>query len=344
MKKITCTACGSVDLLKEGDYFVCQYCGVKYKEEDVKKMLVEGTVKIDSSDKLSNLYQLARRAKDTNNIENAAKYYEMIQLEDPSSWEATFYSTYYKSMGCKIIEIESAADSFKNSLYVVLELIRENVKEKEKQVEACTEVTNHTIYIASMFYYNAKNFYDEIDFESKHRYVQDWINRAFSSFEILYHLGYSLEIIFSEREDLSFLSVEALKKAIELHTPVIILLNNKETSLTYIEKATNKIKEFDHSYEPQQTNNNTGGCYIATSVYGSYNCSSVWTLRRYRDICLKKTWYGKTFIYFYYFISPKLVKIFGNIKLIKEPAKIILDKIVKKLQDSGIKSTFYIDF
>jgi len=34
--------------------------------------------------------------------------------------------------------------------------------------------------------------------------------------------------------------------------------------------------------------NSSAGCYIATAVYGSYNCPEVWTLRRYRDIKLKK--------------------------------------------------------
>ena len=26
-----------------------------------------------------------------------------------------------------------------------------------------------------------------------------------------------------------------------------------------------------------------GGCYVATAVYGSYDCPQVWTLRRVRD-------------------------------------------------------------
>ena len=26
-----------------------------------------------------------------------------------------------------------------------------------------------------------------------------------------------------------------------------------------------------------------GGCYVATAVYGSYDCPQVWTLRRYRE-------------------------------------------------------------
>ena len=32
------------------------------------------------------------------------------------------------------------------------------------------------------------------------------------------------------------------------------------------------------------------GCYVATSVYGSYDCPEVWTLRRFRDEVLADTW------------------------------------------------------
>ena len=70
---------------------------------------VKGTVKVDTSDELKNLYEIARRAKDAENSDNAAKYYDMILIKDPGSWEANYYVVYFKSMGCKIAEIWSAA-------------------------------------------------------------------------------------------------------------------------------------------------------------------------------------------------------------------------------------------
>ena len=53
-------------------------------------------------------------------------------------------------------------------------------------------------------------------------------------------------------------------------------------------------------------------CYVATAVYGSYDCPEVWILRRYRDYTLAETWYGRAFIHTYYAISPTLVKWFGH--------------------------------
>lgn len=85
------------------------------------------------------------------------------------------------------------------------------------------------------------------------------------------------------------------------------------------------------------------GCYIATCIYGSYDCPQVWTLRRFRDYTLDKTWYGRLFIKFYYVISPTLVKWFGETKWFNYFGKKYLDNKVKKLNNSGIKNTNYQD-
>jgi hypothetical protein len=87
----------------------------------------------------------------------------------------------------------------------------------------------------------------------------------------------------------------------------------------------------------------SSGCYIATCVYGSYDCPQVWILRRYRDEKLGSSWFGKIFIKIYYAISPTLVKIFGKTRWFKKIWKKYLDKKVQKLKDSGYESTPYMD-
>ena len=85
------------------------------------------------------------------------------------------------------------------------------------------------------------------------------------------------------------------------------------------------------------------GCYIATCVYGSYDCPQVWTLRRYRDTTMAKTWYGRAFIRTYYAISPKLVEWLGPKKWFKDICGWLLDRIITKLQSKGLESTPYND-
>ena len=86
-----------------------------------------------------------------------------------------------------------------------------------------------------------------------------------------------------------------------------------------------------------------GGCYVATCVYGSYDCPEVWTLRRFRDNSLSSSWFGKQFVQMYYTVSPKIVGIFGNKKWFNLICKSVLDKLVKKLQNNGVDNSPYSD-
>lgn len=85
------------------------------------------------------------------------------------------------------------------------------------------------------------------------------------------------------------------------------------------------------------------GCYVATAVYGSYDCPEVWTLRRYRDNTLNKTWYGRAFVKCYYAISPTLVRWFGQSSWFRRMWKAPLDRIVMNLQTKGVQDTPYDD-
>lgn len=89
--------------------------------------------------------------------------------------------------------------------------------------------------------------------------------------------------------------------------------------------------------------NEKQGCYIATCVYGSYDCPQVWTLRRYRDFVLANTCCGKIFIKLYYAISPQIVKTFGKNIFFKAFWRSWLDKKVAHLNDVGISNNPYDD-
>jgi len=85
------------------------------------------------------------------------------------------------------------------------------------------------------------------------------------------------------------------------------------------------------------------GCYVATCVYGSYDCKEVWSLRRYRDNYLDSFLLGRLFIKLYYKVSPKLVELFGDKEWFRKPIKKILDRKVKKLKNKGYEDTPYSD-
>jgi len=76
----------------------------------------------------------------------------------------------------------------------------------------------------------------------------------------------------------------------------------------------------------------SGGCYVATCVYGSYDSPQVLTLRSFRDQRLAKTMPGRAFIKAYYSVSPHLVRKFGSSRSFHRICKAILDPFVRHLE------------
>lgn len=77
------------------------------------------------------------------------------------------------------------------------------------------------------------------------------------------------------------------------------------------------------------TSPSSGGCYIATMVYGDYDHPQVLVLRDFRDNVLRKSMLGRAFIKFYYRYSPTWVEYLKNCKKINGFIRIMLDKFIK---------------
>ena len=94
MKRIVCEMCGGNDLIKQDGLFVCQNCGTKYSVEEARKLMAEGTVRIDNSESISNNLINARKAKDIGDWSTAARFYNLVKQDRPDSYEADFYSAF----------------------------------------------------------------------------------------------------------------------------------------------------------------------------------------------------------------------------------------------------------
>lgn len=117
-----------------------------------------------------------------------------------------------------------------------------------------------------------------------------------------------------------------------------VALYNKNTDFEIAQMIKAKFPNAEQGTAPAKS-----GCYVATAVYGSYDCPEVWTLRRFRDNTLAKSFLGCLFIYLYYAISPTLVEWFGETDWFKNMWRGKLDKMVKNLQSKGVESTPYQD-
>lgn len=344
-----CPNCGaSIQLDNERSEGFCSYCGSKVKVEEAQKLMIQGTVKVDTSDELANLYQIARRAKDADNSENAHKYYDMILVKDPNSWEATFYVTYYQAMQCKIAEISNAALSVSNSFSGILDLIKNNIQNYEEQRTVLEEIYLRCEVLANMLYGASKDFFEEYSEGSEH------IERGIYSAGILELLSVEICSHFGDAHD--EIRAEAISSAVNIHAKTLLDVKGEvtEEDLDLYKEDYEIVKRFHPDYslpimklsyssDNSDSENSNSGCYIATSIYGSYDCPQVWTLRRFRDDTLDSTWFGRCFIKTYYTISPTLVRWFGKSSIFKGIFTPILDKMVESLRNKGVSDEPYND-
>ena len=108
------------------------------------------------------------------------------------------------------------------------------------------------------------------------------------------------------------------------------------------------VKRFHPDYslpimKLSSSNNTESGCYVATAIYGSYDCPEVWVLRRFRDNTLDNYLIGRWFIQTYYAISPTLVRWFGNTSVFKIALTPILNRFVTLLKTRGTSDKPYND-
>ncbi len=121
------------------------------------------------------------------------------------------------------------------------------------------------------------------------------------------------------------------------------LLNELAMLIASSNKSTQSNNDSPEKAKQTAEQKGSGGCYIATATYGTYDCPQVWTLRRFRDSILNRTWYGRTFIRGYYAVSPKFVKYFGDVVWLKKRVRDVLDRFVFVLNKHGIPDTPYSD-
>ena len=85
-------------------------------------------------------------------------------------------------------------------------------------------------------------------------------------------------------------------------------------------------------------------CFMATYIFGSYDCPELWILRRFRD---KKLYIDRSlfpYIELYYKISPKLINLFNKSITMQAIYKSFLIRFIQILKSRNYDDTPYSDF
>ena len=259
MKQLTCEMCGSTDLIKQDGLYVCQSCGVKYSVEEAKKMMIEGTVKIDNSEKLNNLYTLARQAKESNDDENAVKYYDLIKQEDPSSWEASFYNVYFRATQTRIMYIQSAANSINNCLEIVFNLIKNSAESNVEKKAHVLEVASRVENICKLLEKSAKSTFVDLfnnafgqfsgSGDRVTEYTIEYGERALASADAMITCGNYIERDYRSDNELMKKACVLWKSAVNIWKNCYAIYDNHAVSYAKMKNSTvAKIKKYDNKY------------------------------------------------------------------------------------------------
>lgn len=370
MQAMVCELCGSNDIVKKDGLYICQHCGTKYSIEEAKKLI--GTIKIDKSEETKNFLLLARRALDNKDYEVAAKYYDSILQQNPDSWEAAFYNVYCRAMDTNILNIAPSVKSVSNCLNSVFVLIK-NLDNIADSKAAIIEISARISYICAAFESVARNHFktsanDTSNADLKLKYTEEYHSRSIAVANLHLIFGDYIKKYYSNELDMMKIAVVSWKSGVQYYVNDSAFYDNFIEDRKMVDNRYGAmIREFEPDYVmpapnydgfPEmhitimkdrekksgiKTDDSSGGCYVATAVYGSYDCPEVWTLRRFRDYTLAKTWYGRSFIKAYYAISPTLVKWFGKKTWFKLICRKNLDKMVDRLHMEGIENTPYRD-
>lgn len=108
------------------------------------------------------------------------------------------------------------------------------------------------------------------------------------------------------------------------------------------QEQTRRIQELSKTHETPVAPR-SAGCFIATAVYGGYECPEVWVLRRWRDHRLNASLLGRNFVRFYYSVSPGMVRKYGGNRWFARLIRPVLNRLVLWLMRSGYSSRPYED-
>lgn len=361
-----CTQCGAnieVDDTREGG--ICKFCGTAFITEKAinnystyitnnyttNNNFSGATVTMVSAD-IDGLFEKAKKELLLQNWKNANVYLDEIKKADANAIQ--IISNLFKETNVlqvvKKLWIQSPESA------QTKEALDEIVSYDSQNIEVWLFLIETSIFTEDIISYGNKAIALAPDI--KKEYYKNKVYTLYIEKDFDPHIAFSMQRLVDEIPASAIMNNKVLNDLLYNKCREFIITNKQiigsysDMLNRFAEKLQDNQRVFiqDMLYSKKRNNGklvvkgSDGSCYVATCVYGSYDCPEVWTLRRFRDYTLNTTWYGRLFIRCYYAISPTIVKWFGQTKWFKAFWKTKLDKMVHNLNNKGIANTLYTDF
>jgi len=357
-----CPKCGArlqLDSSKETGY--CQYCGSQIVIQDaitLYKVKVEGQVKLEGAVTADSLMQVARRTYGEGNTREAYSIFTRVLELEPDNWEAVYYRGLCAGWQSTLanIRLRETCSAIVNAIALFRKQHDDPEKVRVLLNNASVELSRITDALFNLAYEHLLKYKD--------------LTRSLSDFyeqceRVMEAQDFALSLLSDDclAADSTGISkknkVNILVKAMQ----VCSTMCQKVQVGTYVYELQTLgpsdryrgilVARYDRlALEAKRLDPNVilpgikrgRGCYIATTVYGSYNAPQVLLLRQYRDHVLLRYWLGRAFVRFYYLVSPGLAKRLRHSKWCRDVAKIMLDHIVGRIRWTTSLRTMDTDF
>lgn len=304
--------------------------------------VVDNTIPSTENENINRLLDGARKAKNEDDMSVAAAYYREVLKINPQEWEAMFYAVFCAShrtpYSCKATDIPTLASQISKC---APEAIRQAKQKLFTRLEIVTEmgsIATDVCALASNYFVAAMNAFRASSGGSTPTMSKTL--QVSAIIDMMFVVGDSIEENFGEDYEIGKnIACECWKIGFDCYE------NCNMPAPPKLYDHYLKVLKYEPSFRCAKplTGNNSEGCYVATAVYGSYDCPQVWTLRRFRDYTLARSILGRSFIRFYYATSPIFVKWFKNTRWFNAVFRNLLDKFTAKLMESGYACTPYVD-
>lgn len=297
---------------------------------------------------IDNLLSQARTERKYKNMAQAEKCYKKILEISPDNWEAQIFSTlcsvYHSSSTTNPSAIQNYTEEIIRCIPGAMELAKKQLYSRGEIIDSIGDVATLATELASNYFVAAMNRYKSVGRSAIANKAK--IAQVNAIIQMLFVVGDNIDAHFNNDTELcAYTACGCWRIAFDCYE------NCDMPAPQGLSEHYYKIVKYIPDYRcakplsegTAQVSSSSEGCYIATAVYGSYDCPPVWTLRRFRDHFLAVRWYGRLFIRFYYAVSPRLVEIFKDTKWFTRLCKYPLDKLVTHLNENGYKDTAYAD-
>ncbi len=257
-------------------------------------------------DKLLSLLNSARIARENGDMATASDTYKKALTIDKNNWEAVFFSVFCSlavssPKQVHLASIFSDVQTLQNAAVTAIPLAKQQLFTRIDTLDGLQSISISLTNLSTHY------FVATMQWNKKAPHTPDLQidkgNRVAAIMEMLFNVGDVLE------ENCDYDREICVATAYTCWLQAMTMYENCDMAVppkTYEHYM--KIKKYNPSYHcnksivPAPTSNSTrksGGCYVATCVYGSYDCPQVWTLRRFRDDIMAQSVAGRLFIKFY---------------------------------------------